>query len=209
MNNEVGKKILDSLIELQRAYASTYRGMTTEERHRNLISSGLITNYDYDSEFIREPLIEHTGHLPVIASYLWQYAEHKSDINLGRALIMLSIHDIGEIEVGDKVTFHKNQKDNDDEYEVVKKRLPEELLKYFDEFEARETTDAKFAKMVDSLAPELHELALPEVTKERFEHFKFNTQSIIDKKEKYFTWDENFKELFDAMIQRYHDTIDN
>jgi len=38
----------------------------------------------------------HVGHLPVIASYLHQFCEHKDSIDLGRTLMMLAIHDIGE-----------------------------------------------------------------------------------------------------------------
>lgn len=203
------KKILTDLIELQKKYSTTYRAITTEERYHNLVDSGLIKQYSYDSEFIREPLIEHVGHLPIIASYLYPNLENKDKIDLGRSLIMLSIHDFGETEVGDQITYQKSEQAVMNELEVVKKRLPEVLFSFFEEFEKQETMDAKFAKAVDTLAPELHELALPLVTKERFKHFGFNTDKIIQKKEGYFSWDKTLKNLFQSVIKEYRTTIDD
>ncbi len=204
----IGKKLLDELIELQRAYASTYRAITTEERYNNLIISKLIKDFTYDSNYIREPLLEHSGHLPIIASHLWPLIQHRGKVNLGRVLIMLSVHDIGEIEIGDVITYHKSKAHKENEIITAKKRLSKEMLEYYIEFENQETMDAKFAKAVDALAPELHELALPEVTKERFMHFNFNTDSIVEKKEKHFVWDEVLKQLFDAMISEYREIVD-
>lgn len=204
----IGKKILDELIELQRAYSSTYRAITTEERYNNLIASRLIKDFTYDSNYIREPLLEHSGHLPVIASYLWPHIQHQKKVDLGRVMVMLSIHDIGEIEIGDVITYHKSKTHEEKELITAKKILSKEMFDYFIEFENQDTTDAKFAKAVDALAPELHELALPQVTKERFKHFNFNTDSIIEKKEKYFVWDGVLKQLFDAMISEYREIID-
>ena len=198
-------KVLEDLISLQRSYALTFRAMTTEERHKNIVQSGLIKDYNYDSNFLREPLLEHVGHLPIIASFLHGKLEHKDEIDLGHVLIMLSIHDFGETVVGDVLTYKKNSDHEKAEYEAVKNGLPKYLFEYFKEFEDRETIEAKFAKAVDALAPELHELAMPQVTIERFAHFDFNTDKILAKKEKYYEFDKFLKELFKHVIVLYRD----
>jgi len=196
-------EIVENLIKLQQAYASTLRAMVTEERYNGLVESGLIKDFTYDSEFIREPLIEHVGHLPVIASYLHPYIEHRDEVDLGRALIMLSVHDIGETEVGDILTFAKPNSHVDSEFEAAQKLLPDYLYKYFEEIEKRETIDSKFAKAVDSVAPILHEVVLPKVTLERFKHHNFNIEKIVAKKKEHFEWDSVLLEIFEYLIDKY------
>jgi putative hydrolase of HD superfamily len=196
-------QITQNLIKLQQAYSSTFRAMVTGERYKNLIESGLIKDFSYDSEFIREPLIEHVGHLPIIASYLHSYIEHRDKVDLGRALIMLSVHDIGETEVGDVLTYSKPDISVELESEAARKLLPDYLYKYFEEIEKRETLDAKFAKAVDSIAPILHEMVLPKVTLERFKHHNFDVKKIIAKKKEHFEWDGVLLEIFEYLIGRY------
>lgn len=193
-------KTLNDLINLQRAYALTFRSPTTEERYKNLINSGLITSYDYSCEFLREPLIEHVGHLPIIAAFLHDKIEHHKQVDLGHVLTILSVHDIGETLVGDVLTYKKSSDHAKAELEATKKILPEYLFKFFEEFEERSSIDSKFAKAVDALAPLLHELTIPEVTIARFRHFDFDTDKIVAKKEKYFEFDQVLKDLFDYTI---------
>ena len=196
-------KIVENLIKLQQAYAFTFRATVTEERYKGLVDSGLINDFTYDSEFIREPLIEHVGHLPIIASYLHPYIEHQNDVDLGRVLIMLSVHDIGETEVGDILTYTKPDSHVDLEFEAARKLLPDYLYKYFLEVEERETLDAKFAKAVDSVAPFLNEMVLPKVTLERFEHHNFNVEKIVAKKKEYFEWDSVLIDIFEYLMDKY------
>lgn len=115
------KAIVDNLIALQRAYSFTFRVLITEERYR-LVESGSLQEYTFESESLREPLIEHVGHLPIIASYLHPYIAHEDEVDLGRVLIMLSIHDIGETVVGDMLTYSKT--DSHAEQEIVQKKSP-------------------------------------------------------------------------------------
>jgi 5'-deoxynucleotidase YfbR-like HD superfamily hydrolase len=196
-------RLLHQLIELQRKYAFEARGITTEERYNRLIKTRQIKKWNYDTEAIREPLIEHVGHLPIIASFLYPYIKNVEKVDLGRVLVMLSIHDFGETIVGDIFTFHKNKNDEDAEYDAVVKNLNPRLLPYFKEFEERKTMDSKFAKSVDSIAPLLHELSIPVVTKERFEHFGFDTKKIDAKKRKDFEWDPVLSEIFEAILKEY------
>lgn len=203
MSESEAVALTENLIKLQQAYAFEYRAMVTEERYKTQVESGLLENYTFDSEEIREPLIEHIGHLPVIASYLHPNIEHREDVDLGRALIMLSVHDIGETRVGDVLTYTKSDAETDEEVEAARDLLPEYLFSYFEEMEERETLDAKFAKSVDSIAPLLHEMTLPKLTPKRFKYHNFDTDKIIAKKQVHFEWDETLRDMFAYLIEKY------
>lgn len=202
MSAESITKIVEGLLKLQKNYSSTPRSIVTYDRNKNIIEPGLLKEYNYDSEVIREPLIEHVGHLPIIACYLHQFIEHKNQVDLGQTLIILSIHDIGETEVGDIITYSKTESHEKSEEEAVKKLLPEYLLKYFEEYKKLETTEGKFAKCVDALAPILHELTLPKITAERFKYHNFSVDKIVEKKKEYFKWDEVLSGVFDYVIEK-------
>ncbi|MFA6909106.1 MAG: HD domain-containing protein [Patescibacteria group bacterium] len=195
--------LVDDLLRLTREYAATYRAIVTEERHAHLVKTGILKEYTYDTEAIREPLLEHVGHLPVIASYLHQHIEHAEEVDLGRVLIMLSVHDIGETKVGDIMTYKKPDSHALLEAEAARKLLPEYLYQYFEEVEKAETLDGKFAKSIDSLAPLLHELTMPTVTQERFASYHFNIEDIVAKKTPHFAWDSVLQELFAYIIGQY------
>lgn len=195
--------IVNGLLALQTKYATTYRAMTTAERYNGLIKSGLIQSYSPDQEVFREPLIEHVGHLPIIATYLYQFVEKKRDIDLGKALTMLAIHDIGETEAGDVISYSKTKELERSELEFSKQLIPKELIGYFNEFQENHTFSAKFANTVDNIAPLLHDLVLPEITIERFNFFSFDTDKIVDKKRTFFEWDSVLIKIFDYIIAEY------
>ncbi|MFA5021547.1 MAG: HD domain-containing protein [Patescibacteria group bacterium] len=195
------KELIQKLLDLQSAYASTYRSAATAERMKHVLSH--FKDVDFLAEKNREPLIEHVGHLPIIASFLYPYIEHKKEINLGRVLIMLAIHDIGETVTGDILTFKKEKAHNLKESKVAKKILPKEYLPYYEEFELRESFDAKFAKAIDALAPDLHELSIPKVSKARFKALGFNSEIIEKKKTIYFVWDKTLAEIFKVIIKAH------
>jgi 5'-deoxynucleotidase YfbR-like HD superfamily hydrolase len=50
--------------------------------------------------------MEHVGELPVVAVALYPYLDDP-EVDLGTALTMLAIHDIGEVVVGDVNTYIK------------------------------------------------------------------------------------------------------
>ncbi len=198
------ERLANQLLEHQSKYASVSRWIPTEERYKRLIQSGLITEWNYDNEAVREPLIEHVGHLPIIAVFLHQHIEHCEEVNLGRVLIMLAIHDIGETEVGDVLTYNKTSKVEESELAAAKRLLPPSLFGLFSEFEERETVDAKFAKAVDSIAPILREITLPpEVISGRFEYYNFNKDMIVNKKRPHFEWDKVLLEMFVDLMDKY------
>src|SRR3989344_1720444 len=98
---------LDKIIFLYERYSKEHRS-STQPFHLQKVKE-LVKDYHYDCNdlLVREPLIEHTGSLPIVATTIYPYLNN-SQVDLGRALIMLAVHDIGELIVGDEMTFTKN-----------------------------------------------------------------------------------------------------
>ncbi|HAG70369.1 MAG TPA: hydrolase [Lachnospiraceae bacterium] len=103
---------------------------------------------------------EHAWHMAVMAYLLKEYSNESVDIS--RVMIMCLIHDIVEIDAGDTYAYDKEglatQKDREDAAkERIFSLLPEdqkkELIALFDEFEANETAEAKFAHAMDNFQP--------------------------------------------------------
>ncbi len=103
---------------------------------------------------------EHAWHMAIMAYLLREYANEEVDI--GKVMLMCLIHDIVEIEAGDTYAYDeenlKTQKAREDAakehiYSVLPEDQKKELIALFDEFEAYETPEAKFARAMDNLQP--------------------------------------------------------
>ena len=103
---------------------------------------------------------EHAWHMAIMAYLLREYSNEQVDI--GKVMLMCLIHDIVEIDAGDTYAYdEENKKTQAAREEAAKKRifgmLPEdqatELMALFEEFEAYETAEAKFARAMDNLQP--------------------------------------------------------
>lgn len=197
------KELIQNLINLQNAYAHTFRMISTSERLGHALARERTGSIDVRAESVREPLLEHVGHLPVIASFLYTRIAHSKKIDLGRVLIMLSIHDIGETITGDVLTYKKTAAQDKEECEAARTLLSAELRPYFDEFEKRETLDAKYAKSVDALAPFLHELNTANLTRKRLAVFEFDSEQIEAKKRILFDWDPVLRDMFEVFIEAF------
>ncbi|MBP9686840.1 MAG: hypothetical protein KBD66_03520 [Candidatus Doudnabacteria bacterium] len=74
----------------------------------------------------------------------------------------------------------------------------------FDEYEAWESFDAKFAKAVDVFATFLTDQLLPPaMVKARFSAHGFSWQVFEEKRYAVFAWDSFLKELFAEVITRF------
>ena len=103
---------------------------------------------------------EHAWHMAVMAYLLREYSNEEVDI--AKVMLMCLIHDIVEIDAGDTYAYDaeglKTQKARD---EAAKARIfsllpPDQKAEFtalFDEFEAYETAEAKFAHSLDNLQP--------------------------------------------------------
>ncbi len=103
---------------------------------------------------------EHAWHMAVMAYLLREYANEEVDI--ARVMLMCLIHDIVEIDAGDTYAYDeeglRTQKAREDTAkERIFSLLPEdqrvEFIALFDEFEAYETAESKYAHSLDNLQP--------------------------------------------------------
>lgn len=111
----------------------------------------------------RENDAEHSWHIAVMALLFSEYASEAVDV--GRAAKMCVVHDLIEIYAGD--TFAYDAKANADKAERESaaagrlfSQLPAEqgaeLRSLWEEFDAMQTADAKYAACMDRLQPFLH-----------------------------------------------------
>lgn len=108
----------------------------------------------------RENDAEHAWHMAIMAYILREYANEKVDI--AKVMLMCLIHDIVEIDAGDTYAYDeenlKTQKAREDAakeriFSILPEDQKEELVALFDEFEAYETAESKFAHSLDNLQP--------------------------------------------------------
>lgn len=108
----------------------------------------------------RENDAEHAWHMAIMAYLLKEYSNEPVDI--GKVMLMCLIHDIVEIDAGDTYAYDaenlKTQKAREDAakeriFSILPEEQKEELIKLFDEFEAYETAESKFAHVMDNLQP--------------------------------------------------------
>ena len=103
---------------------------------------------------------EHAWHMALMAYILKEYANEPVDI--AKVILMCMIHDVVEIDAGDTYAYDaegiKTQKEREDKAkERIFSLLPDdqraELIALFDEFEAYETPESKYAHAMDNLQP--------------------------------------------------------
>lgn len=200
--NKDAKQLIAAFLKVQHGYQFTRRSSMTKERFRDVAEANPNIALKKSAISINEPLIEHVGHLPIIAAFFYEHITHVNEVDLGRVLIILSIHDIGETELGDINTYTKTSSDENKEIEAAHSILTPTLVSYFDEYEELETFDAKYAKFVDVMAPVFHKLDLPYINQKRFHSKGFTTSDIIKKKKKHAEWDPFLLEVFNICLEQ-------
>lgn len=103
---------------------------------------------------------EHAWHMALMIILLQEYANEKVDVL--RTVTMALLHDVIEIDAGDTYAYDEQAKLDQREREVkaadrIFNLLPEDqakkLREIWDEFEAQETKEAKFARTMDHIQP--------------------------------------------------------
>jgi len=103
---------------------------------------------------------EHAWHMAIMALILSEYANEEIDVL--RTISMILIHDVVEIDAGDTYAYDENGKKSQREREVKAAdrlfgMLPKDQAVKFrnlwEEFEAQETKEAKFARTMDNIQP--------------------------------------------------------
>ena len=108
----------------------------------------------------RENSAEHSWHLALMAAVLAEHADPGTDVS--RAMRMLVVHDLVEIDAGDTFAYDANANVGREERErraadrifgMLPAGQAAELRALWDEFEARETPESRFAVALDRLQP--------------------------------------------------------
>ncbi len=103
---------------------------------------------------------EHAWHMAVMTLVLGEYTNE--DIDLLRTISMLLIHDVVEIDAGDTYAYDEEGKKTQRQRELAAadrlfSMLPPDqgakMRALWDEFEACETPEAKFARTMDNIQP--------------------------------------------------------
>lgn len=103
---------------------------------------------------------EHAWHMAVMIYLLKEYANEEFDT--AKAMMMALIHDIVEIDAGDTYAYDKEnlatQKEREEKaadriFGMLPDEQKKEMLALFAEFEAGETPEAKFARVMDNFQP--------------------------------------------------------
>lgn len=125
--------------------------------------TGIIRRTSLIDKSRRENDAEHSWHIATMAMLFEEYA--KEPVNVPRAVEMCVVHDLIEIYAGD--TFAYDVKANEDKADREKEaadklfsQLPQEqgkmIRNLWEEFDAMETPDAKYAACMDRLQPFMH-----------------------------------------------------
>lgn len=108
----------------------------------------------------RENDAEHAWHMAMMIYLLKEYANEK--IDLAKTMMMALIHDIVEIDAGDTYAYdtaglatqkQREEKAADRIFGLLPDDQKQELRALFDEFEAWETPEARFAHAMDNFQP--------------------------------------------------------
>lgn len=108
----------------------------------------------------RENDAEHAWHMAIMIYLLREYAN--GEIDIVKTMVMALIHDVVEIDAGDTYAYDEigavSQKEREEKaaeriFGILPEEQKTELKKLFEEFEANETLEAKFAHAMDNFQP--------------------------------------------------------
>ena len=111
----------------------------------------------------RENDAEHSWHLALMAIVLEEYAPEP--VNLGRVLAMVTVHDLIEIYAGDTFAFdvsanqdkaQREQAAAEKLFGMLDEQQGSKLRQLWEEFDAMNTADARFAASLDRIQPFMH-----------------------------------------------------
>jgi len=168
-----------------------------------------VKDYEYHPEdiLVRETLMEHVGSLPMVATAFYPFINDKA-VNLGDALIMLAIHDIGELVTGDEMTFTKQASSKKPEHEAALQLLHTSYHEVYEDVESQGSKTAKFAKAIDKITPDILDyLTPPEITIWRYKHFVGIEQNeivdlILKHKRSYMLWNPFMTEFHKVLLDK-------
>lgn len=125
------------------------------DQEKNILRQTHLSNHGR-----RENDAEHAWHMAIMAYLLQEYSN--APIDVAKVMLMCLLHDVVEIDAGDSYAYDEKEKETQKAREEAAKEriyglLPEDqkecFQQLFEEFEARETAESKFAHAMDNLQP--------------------------------------------------------
>ena len=161
-------------------------------------------NRTLDGRF--ENSAEHSWQGAIAAMVLQDYYPER--LNMEKVMSMLLIHDLGEIYAGDTWVFDDEKKlhSHDRELESIEKTmsiLPEE--KYLNmknswlEFEKGQSTEARYARVIDALVPLINHL---EVSELNYNPDHISSEMVLEKKKFIKDESEELWKLTEELVQK-------
>lgn len=197
------KELLEKLTNLYNQYAKEHRSSIQPVKMKLARERGFAPRIT--DQIIREGLIEHIGVLPVIATTVHPYLKDSS-IDLGEVLIMLAIHDIGELKVGDQPMFLKEYDNTDAEKQAALQLLDSQFHELYLDMEEQRSDEGRFAKAIDKLSGDILDLACPpDVNIERYAGQGIAKEEIVpgkrEKKFRFFEWNPFLKGFYEYVLR--------
>ena len=161
-------------------------------------------NRTLDGRF--ENSAEHSWQGAIAAMVLQDYYPER--LNMEKVMSMLLIHDLGEIYAGDTWVFDDEKKlhSHDRELESIEKTmsiLPEE--KYLNmknswlEFEKGQSTEARYARVIDALVPLINHLEVSEVN---YNPDQISSDMVLEKKKFIKSESEELWKLTEELVKK-------
>ena len=141
----------DERLERQLAFMMACEPLKTVLRRSPVLKAGR-----------KENSAEHSWHVALMAWFLAEHADEPVDV--GKVIVMMLVHDLGEVDAGDVFVYDKALRDAHHAaeragVERLATLLPDDqggaMLELWEEFEAGETSEARYARALDRLQPML------------------------------------------------------
>jgi putative hydrolases of HD superfamily len=151
----------------------------------------------------KESSAEHSWSCMVLADYF--LVTMKPALDRAKVMDLLLYHDLVEVESGDTFIYDqaglqtKKQRETEG-FEILRKNIPKAISgKYadlHDEYEKRESPEARFAHAIDKLDPIIHSLH----NTNSWKRWDLSEQDVRKSKEKYLEFSEAFTKIFEELI---------
>lgn len=201
------QEILDKVEYLFEHY-SLERRATTQPYLLKMVK-GRLKGYKYHpyDDLVRETLIEHVGSLPILGTALYPYIDDP-EVDLGQSLIMMAIHDIGELITGDEMVFTKKADSHIAERRAALKLLDPIYHNAYNDAETKTSKSAKFAKSIDKINPDIIDYLMPaEITRWRYREYvgiepDQIIETIVEHKRPHMLWNPFMTEFHTFLLEQ-------
>lgn len=122
------------------------------------LNSVIRYNFKRKEKFESQSVAEHVYNMLILAHYFRDLEDPKHEMDFGKVVKMILMHDMGEIETGDIVMGLKTATHSNEEEKAIKKVarkspnfIQKDIVHLYAEFENPKTIEGKFAKAIDKI----------------------------------------------------------